>query len=159
MHSKRNWKLSWFVMSVSHAWCPTTSYSFCAFFLIRHTAVGVYGKEYYFGGGLQNNPIGQSSYGNPMQVMLLGHTQIPQDIFEEYLQEIQPRYTQETYSLMRHNCNNFSEEVSQFLLGTGIPEYILRLPEEVLSSPMGVMLSECLSLHFLYYKFLADLSL
>jgi hypothetical protein len=107
---------------------------------IWHTAVGVYGKEYYFGGGLQNNPIGQSSYGNPVQVMLLGHTQIPQDIFEEYLQEIQPRYTQETYSLMRHNCNNFSEEVSQFLLGTGIPEYILRLPEEVLSSPMGVML-------------------
>jgi hypothetical protein len=136
-----------------------TSYSFCALFLIRHTAVGVYGKEYYFGGGLQNNPIGQTSYGNPVQVMLLGHTQIPQDIFEEYLQEIQPRYTQETYSLMRHNCNNFSEEVSQFLLGTGIPEYILRLPEEVLSSPMGVMLSECLSLHFLYYKFLADLSL
>jgi hypothetical protein len=107
---------------------------------IWHTAVGVYGKEYYFGGGLQNNPIGQSSYGNPVQVMLLGHTQIPQGIFEEYLQEIQPRYTQETYSLMRHNCNNFSEEVSQFLLGTGIPEYILRLPEEVLSSPMGVML-------------------
>ncbi len=159
MQSRRNWKLSWFVMSVSHAWCPTTSYSFCALFLIRHTAVGVYGKEYYFGGGLQNNPIGQTSYGNPVQVMLLGHTQIPQDIFEEYLQEIQPRYTQETYSLMRHNCNNFSEEVSQFLLGTGIPEYILRLPEEVLSSPMGVMLSECLSLHFLYYKFLADLSL
>ncbi|CAM6010901.1 unnamed protein product [Sphagnum balticum] len=107
---------------------------------IWHTAVGVYGKEYYFGGGLQSNPIGQSSYGNPVQVMLLGHTQIPQDIFEEYLQEIQPRYTQESYSLMRHNCNNFSEEVSQFLLGTGIPEYILRLPEEVLSSPMGVML-------------------
>jgi hypothetical protein len=107
---------------------------------IWHTAIGVYGKEYYFGGGIQNNPIGQSSHGSPVQVMQLGYTQIPQDIFEEYLQEIQPRYTQETYSLMCHNCNNFSEELSQFLLGTGIPEYILRLPEDVLSSPMGPML-------------------
>jgi hypothetical protein len=111
-------------------------------FPIRHTAIGVYGKEYYFGSGIQNNPIGQSLHGSPVQVMQLGYTQIPQDIFEEYLQEIQPRYTQETYSLMCHNCNNFSEELSQFLLGTGIPEYILRLPEDVLSSPMGPMLSE-----------------
>jgi hypothetical protein len=107
---------------------------------IWHTAIGVYGKEYYFGSGIQNNPIGQSLHGSPVQVMQLGYTQIPQDIFEEYLQEIQPRYTQETYSLMCHNCNNFSEELSQFLLGTGIPEYILRLPEDVLSSPMGPML-------------------
>jgi len=115
---------------------------------IRHTAIGVYGKEYYFGAGIQNNPIGQSSHGSPVQVMQLGYTQIPQDIFEEYLQEIQPRYTQETYSLMCHNCNNFSEELSQFLLGTGIPEYILRLPADVMSSPMGPMLSEyhCASL-------------
>ena len=77
-----------------------------------------------------------------MQVAELGTTQVPQEIFEEYLREIQPRYTQETYSLMKHNCNNFSDEVSQFLVGTGIPENILRLPEEILNSPMGPMLSK-----------------
>jgi hypothetical protein len=107
---------------------------------IWHTGVGVYGKEYYFGGGIQSVPLKQSPYGNPVQVAELGTTQVPQDIFEEYLREIQPRYSQETYSLMKHNCNNFSDEVCQFLVGTGIPEYILRLPEEVLNSPMGPML-------------------
>ncbi|KAJ0843254.1 putative PPPDE peptidase domain, PPPDE putative peptidase domain superfamily [Helianthus annuus] len=54
-----------------------------------------------------------------------------------YLHEISPRYTQESYSLMTHNCNNFSNEVTQFLVGTSIPDYILNLPNEVMSSPMG----------------------
>lgn len=108
----------------------------------RHTGVGVYGKEYFFGGGIQSVPLKQSPYGTPVQVAELGTTQVPQEIFEEYLREIQPRYTQDTYNLMKHNCNNFSDEVSQFLVGTGIPENILRLPEEILNSPMGPMLSK-----------------
>lgn len=37
-----------------------------------------------------------------------------------------------TYNLFKHNCNNFSEEVSNFLVGKGIPKYILDLPEEIL---------------------------
>ncbi|RZC87334.1 hypothetical protein C5167_041386 [Papaver somniferum] len=46
-------------------------------------------------------------------------------------------YTAETYNLLRHNCNNFSNEVALFLVGTNIPDYILELPNDVLSSPMG----------------------
>ncbi|KAH9287800.1 hypothetical protein KI387_031917, partial [Taxus chinensis] len=107
---------------------------------IWHTGVVVYGKEYYFGGGIQHAPAGQTPYGKPHKVVELGVTYIPMEMFEEYLQEISPRYTSETYSLLHHNCNNFSSEVAQFLVGCNIPDFILRLPEEVMNSPMGALI-------------------
>ncbi|PIA35996.1 hypothetical protein AQUCO_03400117v1 [Aquilegia coerulea] len=107
---------------------------------IWHTGVVVYGNEYYFGGGIQHAPIGTTPYGNPIRSVDLGFTHVPKELFEEYLQEISPRYTAETYNLLKHNCNNFSNEVAQFLVGTDIPDYILQLPNEVLNSPMGPLI-------------------
>lgn len=102
---------------------------------IWHTGVVVYGNEYYFGGGIQQAPAGTTQYGTPFRVVDLGVTHVPQDVFEMYLQEISPRYTAETYSLLSHNCNNFSNEVAQFLVGVSIPDYIIELPNEVMNSP------------------------
>ncbi|KAK1265925.1 hypothetical protein QJS04_geneDACA000022 [Acorus gramineus] len=107
---------------------------------IWHTGIVVYGNEYYFGGGIQQAPVGTTPYGRPMKVVDLGITHVPKELFEEYLQEISPRYTAETYSLLHHNCNNFSNEVAQFLVGTTIPDYIIQLPNEVMSSPMGPLI-------------------
>ncbi|XP_075648762.1 uncharacterized protein LOC142619522 isoform X1 [Castanea sativa] len=107
---------------------------------IWHTGVVVFGNEYYFGGGIQHAPAGSTPYGTPIRVVDLGVTHVPKDVFEMYLQEISPRYTAETYSLLTHNCNNFSNEVAQFLVGTTIPDYILQLPNEVMSSPMGALI-------------------
>ncbi|KAL0371191.1 UNVERIFIED_CONTAM: Desumoylating isopeptidase 1 [Sesamum angustifolium] len=107
---------------------------------IWHTGVVVYGYEYYFGGGIQSAPAGTTPYGTPIRVVDLGFTHVPKDVFEMYLQEIGPRYTAETYSLLTHNCNNFSNEVAQFLVGASIPDYILNLPNEVISSPMGALI-------------------
>lgn len=50
-----------------------------------------------------------------------------------------------TYNLLRHNCNNFSEEVSQFLCGASIPKYILDLPNEVLQSGLSTILQTLVS--------------
>ncbi|KAF9601870.1 hypothetical protein IFM89_023789 [Coptis chinensis] len=108
----------------------------------RHTGVVVYGNEYYFGGGIQHAPVGTTPYGNPIRVVDLGFTHVPKELFEEYLQEISPRYPAETYSSLEHNCNNFSNEVTQFLVGTDIPDYILQLPNEVLNSPMGALICD-----------------
>ncbi|KAK6780380.1 hypothetical protein RDI58_022564 [Solanum bulbocastanum] len=107
---------------------------------IWHTGVVVYGHEYYFGGGIQHASAGTTPYGTPVQVVDLGVTHIPKDVFEMYLQEISPRYTAETYSLLTHNCNNFSNEIAQFLVGATIPDYILNLPNEVTNSPMGALI-------------------
>ncbi|KAG7014502.1 Desumoylating isopeptidase 1 [Cucurbita argyrosperma subsp. argyrosperma] len=107
---------------------------------IWHTGIVVYGNEYYFGGGIQHDPAGRTPYGKPMRSIDLGTTHIPKDVFEIYLQDISPRYTAETYSLLSHNCNNFSNEVAQFLVGATIPDYILDLPNIVMSSPMGALI-------------------
>ncbi|KAK3159436.1 hypothetical protein QOZ80_2AG0150080 [Eleusine coracana subsp. coracana] len=107
---------------------------------IWHTGVVVYGNEYYFGGGIQSSPVGTTPYGRPLRTVELGVTHIPREVFEDYLRDIAPRYTAETYRLLTHNCNNFSNEVAQFLVGVGIPEYILNLPSEVMSSPMGPLI-------------------
>ncbi|KAK4785633.1 hypothetical protein SAY86_002322 [Trapa natans] len=107
---------------------------------IWHTGVVVYGTEYFFGGGIQQAPVGTTPYGTPLRVVELGITHVPQDVFDMYLEEISPRYTAETYSLLTHNCNNFSSEVAQFLVGVSIPDYILQLPNEVMSSPMGALI-------------------
>lgn len=107
---------------------------------IWHTGVVVYGYEYFFGGGIQHLPAGTTPYGTPIKVVELGVTHVPKDVFEMYLQEISPRYTAETYSLLTHNCNNFSNEVAQFLVGANIPDHILQLPSEVMNSPMGALI-------------------
>ncbi|KAF6154389.1 hypothetical protein GIB67_008798 [Kingdonia uniflora] len=118
----------------------STSFLGKAIEAIWHTGVVVYGTEYFFGGGIQLAPVGTTQYGKPMRVVDLGTTHVPKEIFKEYLQEISPRYTAETYSLLSHNCNNFSNEVAQFLVGDGIPDYILQLPNEVMNSPMGALI-------------------
>ncbi|CAM0942984.1 unnamed protein product [Alopecurus aequalis] len=107
---------------------------------IWHTGVVVYGKEYFYGGGIQCTPAGATQYGRPVRVVDLGVTHLPVEVFEDYLRDIAPRYTAETYRLMTHNCNNFSNEAAQFLVGAGIPDYILSLPSEVMSSPGGAMI-------------------
>jgi hypothetical protein len=107
---------------------------------IWHTGVVVYGNEYFFGGGIQSTAAGATQYGRPVRVVDLGVTHLPREVFEDYLRDIAPRYTAETYRLMSHNCNNFSNEVAQFLVGAAIPDYILSLPNEVMSSPMGPLI-------------------
>ncbi|KAK7283101.1 hypothetical protein RIF29_12385 [Crotalaria pallida] len=109
--------------------------------------------EYYFGEGIQHSPAGSTPYGVPLRVVELGVTHVPKDVFKIYLLEISPRYTTETYSLLIHHCNNFSNEVAQFLVGATISYYILQLPNEVMSSPMGALICKLPTAALLLQKF------
>ena len=105
---------------------------------IWHSGIVVFGVEYFYGGGICAAPAGHAIPHLPYQEILLGETTKSQVELEFFLQSINHRFTQATYSLLRHNCNNFANEVAQFLLGgQGIPEHIVRLPQEFLSSPLG----------------------
>ena len=48
----------------------------------------------------------------------------------------------ERYDLFLHNCNTFSNEVAQFLTGKKIPSHITDLPQDVMSTPFGAMISQ-----------------
>mmetsp|Transcript_12259 Transcript_12259/g.18571 ORF Transcript_12259/g.18571 Transcript_12259/m.18571 type:complete len:535 (-) Transcript_12259:28-1632(-) len=110
---------------------------------IWHTGVLVFNREYFFGGGIQSLPAGMFVAMNgirPCQTLLIGETDKSQQDLEAYLQSINHLYTQETYDLINHNCNNFSDTVVRFLTGTGIPSHIIDLPQRVFSTPGGALL-------------------
>ncbi len=65
-------------------------------------------------------------------VLFCRSTRIPRDSRNEYLQSLRMTYTATAYSLFHRNCNNFSNDFSNFLTGSGIP---VRIPPAVHSSP------------------------
>ncbi|KAF0982881.1 hypothetical protein FDP41_010860 [Naegleria fowleri] len=107
---------------------------------IWHTSIVVYGKEYFFGGGVQCMTPLTTPYGQPVRVIHLGDTQIDQSLFEDFVHTIgQTRFRMDQYNLFENNCNNFTNECSNFLLGVGIPDDILGLPREFFQTPLGQM--------------------
>lgn len=75
-----------------------------------------------------------------MEIISLGVTSLSDEIFLEYLDSLKSIYSPEAYDLFQHNCNNFTNDVSQFLCGRAIPAHIVSLPQTVLNTPFGQML-------------------
>ncbi|XP_025163508.1 uncharacterized protein LOC105190522 isoform X2 [Harpegnathos saltator] len=74
----------------------------------------------------------------PQKIEKLGETYLPYSVFLEYINGLgTSTFAPGTYNLFKHNCNYFTEELSNFLVGKGIPKYILDLPEEILQTPVG----------------------
>jgi thiol-disulfide isomerase/thioredoxin len=92
------------------------------------------------GQGIQFSHPGRTHHGNPMEKIHLGVTSLTDEIFLEYLDSLKPIYSPEAYDLFQHNCNNFTNDVAQFLCGRGIPDHIVSLPQTVLNTPFGQML-------------------
>ena len=107
---------------------------------VYHTSLVFEGIEYYFGQGVQTCRAGATHHGKPMEIIPLGHTQLPLEIVLEYLESLKTIYTAESYDLFLHNCNNFSNDFAMFLVGRGIPDHITSLPQTVLNTPFGQML-------------------
>ena len=59
----------------------------------------------------------------------MGRTDLPLDVIQEYIDSLASIYTAESYDLFLHNCNNFSQDLSMFLVGKDIPERIRSLPD------------------------------
>lgn len=107
---------------------------------IWHTGIVVHGKEHYFGGstGITNCPPGGTLLGPPDSVVEMGSTEVPEDLFKEYLTSLgESKYRGANYNLFENNCNTFSSEVAQFLTGRKIPSYITDLPSDILATPFG----------------------
>ncbi|KAJ1329528.1 desumoylating isopeptidase 1 [Microdochium nivale] len=107
---------------------------------IYHTSIELGGQEFVYDGGINVIKPGSSHLGRPLQRLHLGHTDLPMDVISEYLDSLRDIFTPQAYDLFRHNCNNFSNDFSTFLVGKGIPEHIANMPQAVLDSPFGRML-------------------
>ncbi|KAK6423940.1 hypothetical protein LTR95_016458 [Oleoguttula sp. CCFEE 5521] len=107
---------------------------------VYHTALVFGNIEYFFGAGVQTCYPGTTHHGRPMEVIPMGSTQLPLEVILEYLESLKEVYTPESYDLFAHNCNNFTNDFSMFLVGKGIPDHITSLPRRVLETPFGQML-------------------
>lgn len=107
---------------------------------VYHTSIKLNGREYVYDGNIVAITPGTSHLGRPLQEIPLGKTELPMEVIEEYLDSLREIYTVEAYNLWKHNCNNFSNDLATFLLGKGIPDHILHMPDAVLQSPLGRML-------------------
>ncbi|KAL7471587.1 hypothetical protein ACHAXS_011883 [Conticribra weissflogii] len=114
--------------------------------VLPHTALVVFGKEYFFGRGIEwchPQEFRMTRGIHPIEIQLLGHTTRTATEFEEWcrLQAQNGRFGVESYDLLSRNCNNFSHDAALegLQLGRGVPQWILEVPQKFLSSPMGMM--------------------
>ncbi|XP_065219797.1 uncharacterized protein LOC135845243 isoform X2 [Planococcus citri] len=100
---------------------------------IWHTSIVAFGRELYFGsGGIVHCRPGTTNLGPPNEVYDLGTTDVTEDILDAYLDGLRESvFAIGTYDLLQHNCNTFSNELAQFLVGKSIPTHILELPNEI----------------------------
>lgn len=107
---------------------------------IWHTSVVVYGREYFFGQGIMSCPPGQSMHGTPLERVDMGTTMLPREVVMEYIETLRGHWTADKYHLLDNNCNSFTNEVCQFLVGKTIPAHITGLPADFLNTPLGQQL-------------------
>ncbi|KAH8584935.1 UBA TS-N domain-containing [Cryptosporidium sp. chipmunk genotype I] len=110
---------------------------------IYHTGVLVYGYEYFYGGGIvcvRPEEITRLYGLKPIRTLALGTTRKTQKELNGHLESISNEFNSDNYDLLNHNCNHFSDNIVKFLIGEGIPSYILDLPNEVMRTPFGSMI-------------------
>lgn len=75
-----------------------------------------------------------------MHKIAVGTTMLDEATRAELLSDLALQYQAESYNLLNHNCNHFSDAFCQLLTGNGIPSSVLDQAKDLLSTPMGQML-------------------
>mmetsp|Transcript_27971 Transcript_27971/g.61715 ORF Transcript_27971/g.61715 Transcript_27971/m.61715 type:complete len:788 (+) Transcript_27971:106-2469(+) len=99
---------------------------------IWHTGVRVYDREYWYGGSIFECESHQVPFDTPTKLIELGYTlRTRQELVDFIQKDLALTFSVTGYDILSNNCNNFSNEVVQFLLDgqQQIPEYILLQPQ------------------------------
>ncbi|PVF95020.1 DUF862-domain-containing protein [Serendipita vermifera] len=107
---------------------------------VWHTSIVFHGKEFWYGRGIESSTPGASRAGQPLKIVDLGESEIDQETFLQYIEEMRYEYTPDKYHLLDFNCNSFTNDCAGFLTGGSIPAYIKDLPADFLSTPLGAAL-------------------
>ena len=114
--------------------------------IVPHTGVVLFGKEYFFGGGICVTPVGQAMPMPACEMIPVGTTAKTEADLQAFLLANQSRFTAATYNLLSWNCNHFSNEVVKFLTdgAASVPDRIVNVAQEALSAPQGAALRKML---------------
>lgn len=111
---------------------------------VWHTAVNVFGKEYFYGGGICVGEPKKTPYGYPVKEIDFGYTNKTQQDLQNFIKSINSQFNISTYDILKHNCNHFTDAALFFLVGKHLPDSILKQHEQILSTPMGQMIKPML---------------
>eukprot|EP00931_Biecheleriopsis_adriatica_P065417 TRINITY_DN39946_c0_g1_i1.p1 TRINITY_DN39946_c0_g1~~TRINITY_DN39946_c0_g1_i1.p1 ORF type:complete len:764 (-),score=126.78 TRINITY_DN39946_c0_g1_i1:78-2369(-) len=101
-----------------------------------HTSIIAFGIEYFFGGDICRSIPGQTKFGKATKVLPLGITLCTATDLESFLARgLKADFNRDSYDVLHHNCNHFSDRVSLHLVGRRIPEEVLRMPECAATAP------------------------
>ena len=66
-------------------------------------------------------PCAMFLFQDQVQCLSDRETYVPDDVRRQFINDLRPKFSEATYNLFTNNCNNFSDELAQFLTGNGIP--------------------------------------
>lgn len=106
------------VYDISNGWAKILSpLLFCRKIPIApHTGIIIFGQEYFWAGGIQklrHEEFEARQRIRAVEIIDLGRTQMPEDLFHDFILGVGSRYTSDTYDILGNNCNNFTEECAQ----------------------------------------------
>lgn len=112
---------------------PANNYTFWFGFGIFHSGIEVHGKEYGF--GAHDFPVSGVFEVEPRSCpgfiyrnsIPLGRISMSPSDFREFIESMASEYHGDTYHLISKNCNHFTDDVSNRLVGKHIPGWVNRL--------------------------------
>eukprot|EP01053_Blabericola_migrator_P010702 Blabericola_migrator_1__10701@NODE_610_length_7290_cov_63_426554_g443_i0_p4_GENE_NODE_610_length_7290_cov_63_426554_g443_i0NODE_610_length_7290_cov_63_426554_g443_i0_p4_ORF_typecomplete_len303_score39_59Peptidase_C97/PF05903_14/8_3e38_NODE_610_length_7290_cov_63_426554_g443_i08141722 len=116
---------------------------------VWHTGVEVFGREYFYGGGvfkIKPGGIAISLGLKPIKSVFMGATSLTKAHFERFVLSVSAYFTPHDYHLVKWNCNHFSDMLCRFLVNRGIPRDILDLPSQVKSRFSGRLVLGCIQM-------------
>ena len=85
---------------------------------IYHTSVVIGNREFYYGQGIQVSVPGQTHHGEPMEIVSMGSTTLPDNVIMEYLESMKPIYSFEAYDLFMVLRNQIHSKMKTNCMGS-----------------------------------------
>ncbi|KAF4694314.1 hypothetical protein FOZ60_008472 [Perkinsus olseni] len=108
---------------------------------IWHTSIVAFNREWWFGGNVFRSVPETTPFGSPLKRLQLGYTlHTERELYNILVERLSLEYTPDSYDVITNNCNNFTNDVSMFLLQRGIPQEILSMPHRLMNSGLARIL-------------------
>lgn len=98
---------------------------------VWHTSIEIFGKEYFFHGGLMILPAGSTPFNPHIERMLMGETLCTEEELETFVNLSRETWTDKNYDIFENNCNHFTNWLANFLVEKDIPREILDLSKKM----------------------------